>query len=75
MIPAAICPYCTPEAVIKAKAPTVTGCLSAEASTSAKIKLFHANMKASKAAAAMPGPASGKAILRKVVHQRCPAMR
>ena len=43
---AAIWPYWIPLAVTKASAPTVTGCLSAEASTSAKMKLFQAKMKA-----------------------------
>ena len=39
---AAIWPYWMPEAVTKARAPTVTGCLSAEARISAKMKLFQA---------------------------------
>jgi hypothetical protein len=49
--------------------------LSAEASTSAKMKLFQAKMKASSPAAAIPGPASGRATCRKVVIHRCPATR
>ena len=53
---AAIWPYWMPDAVTKASAPTVTGCLSAEARISAKTKLFQAKMKASSPAAAMPGP-------------------
>ena len=55
-IAAAIWPYWMPDAVTKASAPTVTGCLSAEARISAKTKLFQAKMKASRPAAAMPGP-------------------
>src|ERR671910_536173 len=61
---AAIWPYWMPDAVMKARAPTVTGCLSAEARISAKMKLFQAKMKARSAAAAMPGPASGTAQRR-----------
>ena len=72
---AAICPYWMPEAVTKASAPTVTGCLLAEARISANTKLFQAKMKASNPAAAMPGRARGIAILRKVFHQPWPEMR
>ena len=64
-----------PLAVTKASAPTVTGCLSAEASTSAKMKLFQAKMKANNAAAAIPGAASGKEIRLKVENHECPALR
>src|SRR6185503_4549297 len=51
-----------PEAVTKASAPTVTGCLSAEARIKAKIKLFQQKMNDNSPAAAIPGPASGTAI-------------
>ena len=72
---AAIWPYWMPEAVTKASAPTVTGCLSAEARISAKTKLFQQKMKASRPAAAMPGRASGRAIRVKVRHQPWPSIR
>ena len=64
-----------PEAVTKASAPTVTGCLSAEARISAKTKLFQQKMKESSPAAAMPGPASGMAMRVSVCHQLCPEIR
>src|SRR6218665_3984504 len=54
---AAIWPYWMPEAVMNASAPTVTGCTLDEPRISAKTKLFHAKMNASRPAAAMPGPA------------------
>ena len=43
---AAICPYWMPDAVTKASAPTVTGCLSADARIRAKTKLFRYKMVA-----------------------------
>ena len=72
---AAICPYWMPDAVTKASAPTVTGCLSAEARISAKTKLFQQKMNDSSPAAAMPGPASGIAMRVNVRHQEWPATR
>lgn len=72
-IAAAICLYWLPEAVTKASAPTVTGCLSADASTSAKMKLFQAKMNASSPAAAMPGAVRGIEMRRNVVSHPCPA--
>jgi hypothetical protein len=75
MTAAAIWPYWMPEAVTKARAPTVTGCLSAEARISAKMKLFHQKMKDRRAAAAMPGRASGRAIFVKVFSQEWPSIR
>jgi hypothetical protein len=44
------------------------------ASTSAKMKLFQAKMNDNRPAAAIPGPASGKAMRRKVDQKSCPAM-
>jgi len=52
-------PYWMPDAVTKASAPTVTGWMLDDPRISAKMKLFQAKMKASRAAAAMPGRASG----------------
>ena len=56
------------EAVTKASAPTVTGCLSADAKMSAKTKLFQQKMKARSPAAAIPGPAKGIAMRVNVRH-------
>src|SRR5271157_1688210 len=63
------------DAVTKASAPTVTGCLAAEARMSANTKLFQQKMKASKPAAAIPGPASGTAMRVNALHHECPATR
>ncbi len=60
---------------MKASEPTVTGCMSAEPSTSAKMKLFQAKMNESRPAAAMPGRASGMAIFHMLLNQEWPSSR
>ena len=72
---AATWPYSMPEAVTKANAPTVTGWTPDEPRISAKMKLFQAKMKLNRAAAAMPGRASGMDMRKKVLNQLWPSSR